>query len=60
MTPLATVNRSAVFIRFSRQTTYANVSHRLLVFKGLMQDPLKSMSAYLPKWTLEQALTQLS
>lgn len=40
---LATVNRSTVFIRFSKQITYANISDRLLVFKGLVQGPLKSI-----------------
>lgn len=55
---LATVNRSSVFIRFSRQITYANISVRLL---GSDARPIKiNESSHLPKWALEHALMQLS
>lgn len=40
---LTTVNKLTVFIWFSKQNTYPNISDRVLVFKDLMQGPLKSI-----------------
>lgn len=39
---LTTVNKLTVFIWFSKQNTYSNISDRL-VFKDLMQGSLKSI-----------------